>query len=155
LNHRQRADHRLARHVPQLRDGEARALYLRLVDRTVESEAESHSVLGSSLSVRDPATQSVRKAKVAQTEPNAPLLMRLVRHPYAQETARFGRVEYREVFAREGIQPTEPALAYLEELRAAYQFVSPMRSNPHRPEDRPLPFMNVRNAAVQEGEPHE
>ena len=107
-------------------------------------------MLGSSITIRDPSAATTKRATVVETAPNAPLLMRLVRHPYEMSPVRFGRIEHREdAGLRHRHEPLGPALAYRAELRSQYQLANPITEHPHRPEDRQPPFMRARRASAE------
>ena len=77
---RHRALARLHRHVPDVAAPDARALSRRLGDRAVEDVHETR-MAGESIKVRDEVHE--RRLRGPDAGPNAPLLIRLVRHPYA------------------------------------------------------------------------
>lgn len=147
MNHRLRAQTRLGRHVPQLRSADSGDLYERLEARKEEGERRDRAVPGDSLVVRDPSAGTTKYMRPADVSQNAPLLMRLVRHPYAMQPVRFDRVEHREPPQdRIRFEPLGPALAYRAELRDAYRLITPTVEFAHRPEDRPAPFATARRA---------
>ena len=151
LNHRHRAQSRLVRHVPQLRGADSGALYERIEERQQGGEPRERPALGDSLVVRDPAAGKVKRLRGADVSENAPLLMRLVRHPYAMEPVRYQRVEHREpAYHRARVEPLGPALAYRAELREVYRLIPPTEACAHRPEERPAPFAAVRRARREE-----
>lgn len=152
MNHRQRAQSRIERHVPQLRSAEAGALHGRLADRQEEEERRIRPAPGDSLVLRGAADAKPRRLPAADVSESAPLLMRLVRHPYAMEPVRFGRLEYRDAsHDRVRPEPLGPALAYRRELRDAYRLITPTEEFAHRPEERRPPFATAR-AASQEAD---
>ena len=63
-------------------------------------------LLGDSVVVRDPAGVQERRAHVAEPRPNAPLLIRIVRTPYALSTTYGRRIAYRAAPDAVGGRPT-------------------------------------------------
>ncbi len=148
VSHRHRAQARLERHVPSVRERVERAPWARLVARADEPEQAERRVLGESLRVRGADDVRTKRVKVEEPGPNAPLLMRIVRHPFELEPVRYGKVRHRdEVGERQRVEPRDPALAYREELRADYQRQNPFIVYAHRPAVRPPPFLKARLAA--------
>ena len=74
--------------------------------------------------------------RLAEAKPNAPLLIRLVRHPYALPTGRGKRVAYR---GDEAAEPANTRVDWHAEVRAALADRERVRST-SAVEDRPLPF---------------
>ena len=123
-----------------------------MMERADESE-EERPVLGASLRVR--GEEGVKKTVLRTVEagPNAPLLMRIVRHPFALATVRYGKIRHREDAAeRVRLEPSERPLAYRAELREAYSAANPVLVHAHRPEHRPRPFLRARLAAEEPDE---
>ncbi len=74
--------------------------------------------------------------RLAQAKPNAPLLIRLVRHPYALPTGRGKRVSYR---GEDAAEQGKTRVDWHAEVRAALADRERVRST-SAVEDRPLPF---------------
>lgn len=101
----------------------------------------------------DRSEGSTKALRPADTSHNAPLLIRLVRYPYALPTARPGRIETgtRGTAVREGLEPRTPTHELLAEARVDTAFGNPMRGLHDRPEFRPHPFARIRAARDEEG----
>ncbi len=154
MNHRHRAQSRLQRHVPQLRSAEAGALHGRLTERQEEADHHERSAPGDSLVLRGMIEGKPKFMKGADVSENAPLLMRLVRHPYAMYPVNYGRIEGRASYKHVRHEPLGPALSYRQELRDAYRLIVPMEEFAHRPEARRRPFATRRHAQA-DGAPRE
>lgn len=89
-------------------------------------------LLGDGVRVRDAAAMVVRRpSRVADPAPNAPLLMRIVRHPYALATGRPRRVVYKEdPEAFVAVDATDQRHAASEE-RVHAPFVNPVGRRLH------------------------
>lgn len=146
MNHRHRAQSRLQRHVPQLRSAEAGELHSRLRERQEEADHHERSAPGDSLVLRGMVEGKPKLLKGADVSENAPLLMRLVRHPYAMYPVNYGRIEGRSTYERARPEPLGRALAYRQELREAYRLITPTEEFAHRPEERRHPFATLRSA---------
>jgi hypothetical protein len=125
-----------------------RAPWSRLVARADEPEERQRPALGESLRVRGADDVRVKRRKGVEPGPNAPLLMRIVRHPFELSPVRYGRQEGRPSLAeRERPEPREPALAYREGVRDDLRRDNPFLVYAHRPVVRPPPFLKARLAA--------
>lgn len=128
--------HRLTRPIPGEHVGE----FLSAPGSGMEQKWERDRPLDrpSPVPARDAATGREARVKMitrtAEVRPNAPLLIRLVRHPYALSTGRGKRVAYREAAAA----PNEARVDWHAEIRASIAD----RQRPDGPvvEPRPLPF---------------
>jgi len=119
-----------------------------MMERAEEPEESERQPLGASIRVRGEAAVKKRRLRPVEAGPNAPLLMRIVRHPFALSPVRFGKVRHREEAGdRVRPGPREAPLAYRGELRDAYQLENPFLVFAHRPEHRPPPFYRARLAA--------
>lgn len=146
MRHRQRAQERLARHVPALRERTERAPWDRLVERADAEPSPERAVLGASLRVREPS--KARLLKGPEAGPNAPLLMRIVRHPFALAPVRWTTVRHRdEPGARPRPEARPGPLAYRDEQRESRTPGNPMLVFAHRPAYRRPPFLTARRAA--------
>ena len=120
--------------------------WAQVIERLEREDAwPAREPVGSSLIPRESSKPKV--PPLADTSENAPLLMRIVRHPFELLPVRFVRVEHRGV-DEERPHPgsREPALAYRQELREDTHNPNPMMVFAHRPEHRPQPFLRARLA---------
>lgn len=120
---RLRAQARLDRHVPDFARWDTRepGHHVALRDAAPPPARRAPS---DGLPAHTAATRELRLKQPARPTPNAPLLMRVVRTPFALEPVRTTRRKLLE--PRERVQ-REP-------------LARPMRANPHGPEPRPRPF---------------
>jgi len=150
MSHRQRAKDRLGRHTFGWEDWTHRGPSPRIRDR--ESEKEVNVRL---LEVRVPQRDKVRQRslRVASAGPNAPLLKRLVRYPYALNRVPSEKTEGRpvDVWTDPRPRPTreDTAIGQAREARvdptgAREQDSLDHLSGEHRPDWRPHPFRKAR-----------
>lgn len=146
---RHRAQARLARHVPALPESSERLPVRRLAQREDEGE-RTRRIPGETVRVQ--AEIQVKPLRTVRPEPNAPLLIRLVRNPYALDTGRSVRVP-NESRDRPSVLDREPfpnPSAEVAELRDAMKVARPMREIVHHPVLRPHPFGRARRSAEPE-----
>lgn len=144
---RHRARARLARHVPRVEESTERLPSSRMLEREEDTTAPRPVP---SDRVRIPAEVRIKSLRPVKIGRNAPLLIRLVRHPYALRTVKAVR-RAEEGRERPSILDREPfpsAVAELADLRDSYRVGRPMRDIPHRPEVRAHPFARAREAAA-------
>lgn len=114
-------------------------------------EPTPRPVPGDRLTVHPDAIRELKPKQPVRPEPNAPLLKRVVRSPYAMSPTAVVRVTGRP--ARPGSEPLprieDPTAGY-RELREAMRLENPIRSAPHRPEPRPRPRL-LPNQPREEG----
>jgi hypothetical protein len=150
MSHRQRAKDRLGRHTFGWSEWAQRGPTARIRGRDIERQC-AIDLLEPRVPQRD---QSVERAlKAATAGPNAPLLKRLVRYPYALHPVRPERREGRpaDVWAERAARPTRDCTA-LDEARKAWVDPTAERrddriehlAGEHRPSWRPHPFRKVR-----------
>ena len=133
--------------MPQVRERTERSPWSRMMERAEEPEDTTRPAIGASIRVRGADDVKKKVLRSIEAGPNAPLLMRIVRHPFELAPVRFGKVRHREEVAeRLRTEPREQPLAYREELREAYSSVNPFMVYAHRPEHRPPPFLRARLA---------
>lgn len=150
MSHRLRAKDRLGRHTFGWEEWTRRGPAHRLQAREEQKEA-SLAILEPRVPQRD---QHVARAlRAVDAGPNAPLLKRLVRYPYALHPVRYEKREGRpaDVASERGGRPTRETTV-LQDAREAW--VDPVASSregsverlaeEHRPEWRPHPFGKVR-----------
>ncbi len=137
--------------MPHIRDRSARAPWALVIERADEEQRELRAPLGASLPAREGS--KVKVPPVARTEPNAPLLMRIVRHPFELLPGRFSRVELLVAEGRrENPAAREPVLAYRAAQREDCSSKNPIMVFAHRPEARPRPFARARENTIEEGD---
>ncbi len=96
MGHRLRAQRRIERRVPGECVRKSSTIEDAIVYRTRPLHTfEPRDYYGEALLQR--SAQSIKKAKTVEAGPNAPLLIRLVRDPYALQTARMQRTPSRDV----------------------------------------------------------
>ena len=142
MSARSRAEARLARTVPDFSDCESREPARRLAGRD-RPAPEPRPAPGQGLHVHTDAIREMKLRTPARPTPNAPLLMRVVRTPFALERARLVRRRLIEPFEnppRE--QLGRPGVAWRTAM-ADLGAPSPMRAIVHRPEPRPRPFRRI------------
>jgi len=156
MSHRQRAKDRLGRHTFGWSEWAQRGPAGRIRGRDSERQC-AVELLEPRVPQRD---QSVARAlRVATAGPNAPLLKRLVRYPYALHPVRPEMRDGRptDVWAERAKRPTRD-VTVLQQAREAWVDPTAVRQGDriehlaveHRPSWRPHPFRKVR--ARQEGE---
>lgn len=150
MSHRLRAKDRLGRHTFGWEEWTRRGPAPRLHAREEEKEA-SLALLEPRVPQRD--QHGSRALRAAEAGPNAPLLKRLVRYPYALHPVRPAKREGRPADVRSGrdARPTRETTV-MHEAREAW--VDPVASSredsverlaeDHRPGWRPHPFRKVR-----------
>ena len=150
---RERARARLQRRTPSATLRSDREPSVRLAERQADSRPE-HRSPGDT--VRIPSETKLRALRSADVGPNAPLLIRLVRHPFALQTARPNRVDSGR-HADPADRSREPYPEVLNEarellgsLRDPEGFHGPLDGLVDRPEHRPHPFRRLRLAKREE-----
>lgn len=140
---RHRASARLSRHVPRVAESVERLPASRVISR--EEDTRPSRSLPSDL-VHIPAEVRIKRLRPVRLGPNAPLLIRLVRQPYALRTVRpVRRAEAsRERPSTLDREPFPDPAAELAALRESYRVGRPMRQLEHRPDPRPRPFERLR-----------
>ena len=145
---RHRAIARLQRHVPRVRAVQDRALAQRL-DQREAAERPLPPTPGDGLKM--PKERTVRNIRPITLGAPSPLLISLVRHPYAQSTVRPGR---RPDTERPTVQPRPRERR--DQIRELLDDVRPQfnSARPSRPviASAPKPFKRARAAATAEVE---
>lgn len=143
---RHRALARLHRHVPHVSAPDERPLSGRVGDRATE-DANDRVLAGESLAVRTEVVD--KRLRTVTAGPNAPLMIRLVRHPYALHPVKPGRRPDTErpmirEFLAQG--PAEyPVVRELIDEDRVEMPGSPMERD--LPEPPPRPFGRIRRAS--------
>ncbi len=149
MSHRRRAEARLARHIPALQGGGERlpqARIARRADPQSQRHGDPRTIPGDGLNTREGDVSLRTAAQMPRTEPNAPMLIRLIKTPYTQELARPKRVVYRD-------PPPDPIGVEARQRAGEWRDAvapnpSPLRGLAHRPGNRPRPFARARSAAA-------
>jgi hypothetical protein len=104
----------------------------RVADRDRPLKAE-RATLGSKVTI--PAATTRRNGVVVEPRPNAPLLKRLVRYPFALHGTQPRRHTLMEAvpWGAHGAQPREPVSASFDDLRGGPAVGNPLRAVPTRP----------------------
>lgn len=136
---RHRARARLERHVPRLAEPIERTPAHRLLEREVDTRPVRPLP---SEGLRVPLEVEIKRMRPVSAGPNAPLLIRLVRHPYALMP---GRLQRRSDVSRQRVSvldrvPFPNAVRESEDRRAQLKPARPMREIQHRPVHREPPF---------------
>ena len=116
--------------------------WAKMLGRADEPPASERPAVGARLPLRDGATSNTKNT--VRPEPNAPLLMRIVRHPFALAPVPAKRVEVRSARDQRPAPTLEAPLAYREQARQGARFQNPILVFAHRPEHRPHPFARAR-----------
>ncbi len=140
---RERAQARLGRHVPDFGHWDVRQPARRVAGREDLDPRPEREVVGASVRVRD-GEGEVRSAPTVHPGPNAPLLMRIVRDPYALRPGSAERVRYLPEGASEQEEPAVRLADVVREKREALRASRPLREIDHRPVERERPFARVR-----------
>lgn len=149
MSARSRAEARLSRPVPDLAWWDSREPARRVADRD-RPLPEPRPIPGDALCAHPDTIRELKLKTPARPAPNAPLLMRVVRTPFALDPGKVARLRLVEPYGSTGSaarrpwepEPREelvrPGLAWREAMASIGE--RPMRSITHRPERRPRPF---------------
>jgi hypothetical protein len=139
LSARSRAEARLSRPVPDFAGWESREPAHRVAGRD-RPLPDPRPAPGDELHVHTDAVRELKLRDPGRPAPNAPLLMRVVRTPFALDPVKVAKVRLIEPYEpppREKLG--RPGEAWREAMTSLHE-PGPMRAIAHRPEPRPRPF---------------